>query len=205
MSRASLPAASGIVLAGGRSSRFGGDKLATSYRGRPLIDHAVMALAGLTTEVLLIVPPVGGAALSRDLATDRQVRLVRDPEPFGGPLVGVLAGLERAAESFALVVAADMPSLAAPVLSAMLRALDNSEDVLVALEFRGRIEPLPLAMRVGSATTLARRLLGSGERSLRAFVAASGAAGLPEIDWRPLDPAAETLTDIDTAADLPGE
>ena len=31
----------GIVLAGGRSSRFGSDKMAVDYRGRPLLFHAI--------------------------------------------------------------------------------------------------------------------------------------------------------------------
>ena len=202
MSRSSLPAASGIVLGGGRSSRFDGDKLAALYRGRPLIDHAVLALAEVTTEVLVLLPPVGEPPLSADLLRNSRVRVVRDPEPYGGPLVGLLAGLERVGEPLALVVGADMPSLAVPVLAAMLRALDNSEQSLVALDFRGRVEPLPLAIRVGSATALVRRLLGAGERSLRSLLASAGAARLPEIDWRPLDPAAKTLTDVDTRADL---
>jgi molybdopterin-guanine dinucleotide biosynthesis protein A len=199
---ASVPAASGILLAGGRSSRFGGDKLAAPYRGRPLIDHAVLALLEIATEVLVLVPPVGDVPLTMDLAKSRHVRLIRDPEPFGGPLVAVLAGLERAAESLAIVAGADMPSLGLPVLGAMLRALDNSEHALVALDFRGRVQPLPLAVRVGSATPLVTRLLGTGERSLRSLLTAGGAARLPEVDWRPLDPAADTLRDIDTRADL---
>ena len=202
MNRISVPPASGIVLAGGRSSRFRGDKLAASYQGRPLIDHAVLALAGLTTQVLVLVPPVGDAPLSASLARDTRIRLVRDPEPFGGPLVALLAGLERSGESLAIVAGADMPALAPGVIGTMLRKLDNSEHVLVALEFRGRVEPLPLAVRVGAATPLVRRLLGTGERSLRSFLAVNGAAHIPEIEWRPLDPAAETLTDIDTRADL---
>jgi molybdopterin-guanine dinucleotide biosynthesis protein A len=202
MNRIGVPAASGIVLAGGRSSRFGADKLAARYRGKPLIDHAVLALSGLTTEVLVLVPPVGDAPLSAGITRTVRIRLVRDPEPFGGPLVALLAGLERAAEPLAIVAGGDMPSLSPPVLGAMLRALDNSEHVLVALEYRGRIQPLPLAVRVGATTPLARRLLGTGERNLRSLLTSTGAARLPEIDWRPLDPAAETLTDIDTPGDL---
>jgi molybdopterin-guanine dinucleotide biosynthesis protein A len=199
---ASVPAASGILLAGGRSSRFGGDKLAASYRGRPLIDHAVLALAEIATEVLVLVPPVGDAPLTVDPGRGPPVRVIRDPEPFGGPLVALLAGLERAAESLAVVAGGDMPSLAPTVLGAMLRALDNSEHALVALDFRGRVQPLPLVVRVGSATPIVRRLLGTGERSLRSLLTAGGAARLPEADWRPLDPAAITLRDIDTRADL---
>jgi molybdopterin-guanine dinucleotide biosynthesis protein A len=199
--RSSLPAASGILLAGGRSSRFDGDKLATQYRGRPLIDHALGALAEITSEVLVLVPPIGDPPLSAALGETR-ARIVRDPEPFGGPLVGLLAGLEHAAESLALVAGADMPSLAPSVMAAMLRALDASQDDLVALDFRGRGQPLPIALRVGSATQRVSRLVGSGERSLRALLTGPGVAHLAEVDWRPLDPAADTLRDIDTRADL---
>ena len=39
-----------IVLAGGRSSRFGRDKLAESIDGRPLLDRAVEAVGVTCTE-----------------------------------------------------------------------------------------------------------------------------------------------------------
>ena len=202
MTKPPIPAASGIVLAGGRSSRFGSDKLAETLRGRPLLDHAIAALAGVTTEVLVVVPPVVEAPISPKSRSTATVHIVRDSEPFGGPLVGLLSGLERAAEPLAIVVGGDMPGLEPAVLRAMLRALDNSENAIVALEFRGRVQPLPMSVRVGAVTPLARRLLGSGERSLRSVLTVGRAARLPEVDWRSLDPAAATLIDIDTRADL---
>jgi hypothetical protein len=54
-------------------------------------------------------------------------------------------------------------------------------------------------------TGVAGRLLATGERSLRALLSSSGVAHLAEIDWRPLDPGAETLRDIDLRADLASE
>ncbi len=39
---------SGIVLAGGRSRRFGADKLTTDVGGRPLLHHAITALAAVS-------------------------------------------------------------------------------------------------------------------------------------------------------------
>jgi molybdopterin-guanine dinucleotide biosynthesis protein A len=41
----------GIVLAGGRSTRFGSDKLAASLDGVPLVRRAVDALAAVTDGV----------------------------------------------------------------------------------------------------------------------------------------------------------
>jgi molybdopterin-guanine dinucleotide biosynthesis protein A len=202
MTAGRVPAASGIVLAGGRSSRFGADKLVAPYRGARLIDRAALALAEVTTEVVVVVPPGREAPMSPDLVADRRFRIVHDPEEFGGPLVGLLAGLERVGEPLALLAGGDMPTLVGAVLGAMLRALDLSEADTLALDYRGRPQPLPLAARVGASTSEVRRLLAAGERSLRALLAGRGLARLAEIDWRPLDPSAETLRDIDLPGDI---
>jgi molybdopterin-guanine dinucleotide biosynthesis protein A len=156
--------------------------------------------------VIVLLPPVGDPPpLPRTTGSDKvPVRVSRDPEPFGGPLVALLAGLERAGEPFALVVAGDMPGLAGPVLAALLRALDASPDVDAAvLEFRGRREPLPVALRVGAATIAAQRLLGEGERSIHALLRGLRTRELLEGEWRALDPTAATLTDVDVPGDLP--
>lgn len=200
-----LPAATGLVLAGGRSSRFGRDKLAERVGGRPLLEHAVVAVGSVVREVIVLLPPVGEPpALPRTLREGIPVRVVRDPEPFGGPLVALLAGLERAREPFVLVAGGDMPDLAGTVLAALLRALDASTDVDAAvLRFRGRRQPLPAAFRVGAATPAARRLLGDGERSIQALLRALRTRDLLEGEWRSLDPTAATLRDVDLPGDLP--
>jgi molybdopterin-guanine dinucleotide biosynthesis protein A len=200
-----LPAASGLVLAGGRSSRFGRNKLAEPLGGRPLLAHAVAAVGSVAREVIVLLPPVGDPpALPRSVGAERiPVRIARDPEPYGGPLVALLAGLERTREPFALVAAGDMPGLAGPVLAALLRALDASDDVDAAvLAFRGRRQPLPAALRVGAATTAARRLLGEGERSILALLRGLRTRELAEGEWRALDPTAATLRDVDVPGDL---
>ena len=201
---AALPAASAIVLAGGRSTRFGRDKLAEPVAGRPLLDHAILAVAGVAREVLVLVPPVGEIGrLARPPDSAVRVVVIRDPEPFGGPLVALLAGLERASEPFALVVGGDMPGLSPDVLAALLRALDASEADAVVLTFRGRRQTLPAALRVGVATQAARRLLSDGMRSLHALLGAVRIRELSEGEWRPLDPHAATLRDVDVPGDLP--
>ena len=198
-----LPAATAIVLAGGRSSRFGRDKLVEPVRGRALLDHAVLAAASVVREVLVLLPPVGDAPRLPRPETTVPIVAVRDPEPYGGPLVALLAGLERAREPFVLVVGGDMPELSRDVLAALLRALDVSEADAVVLGFRGRRQPLPMALRVGAATTAARRLLADGVRGLQPLVGALRTRELAEHEWRALDPAAATLRDVDRPEDLP--
>jgi len=199
-----LPAATGIVLAGGRSTRFGRDKLVEPVGGRPLVQHAVLAVAQATTEVLVVIGPVGdGPALPTPREAGVPVRLVHDPMPGGGPLVGLLAGLEHARESCVVVAGGDMPSLAPDVLRALLRKLGADADAeAVALERRGRREQLPIALRTGAATHAAKRLLADGERRLGTVLDALRTHDLPEGAWRPLDPDALSLRDVDVPGDL---
>ena len=191
-------AVTGIVLAGGRSARFGGDKLARDLDGRPVLQHVLERVREVASDVVIVRAPD---------ANDETpgARVVHDPEPFGGPLVGVLAGLEVAGEPMALIVGGDMPRLEPAVLSLLVRTLTaaDPQDVdAVALHGRGRVQPLPIAVRTGAATNAAQRTLGHGARSLTAWLDALRVRTLEEGDWRPLDPEAATLVDIDAPEDL---
>ena len=191
----------GIVLAGGRSSRFGSDKLVARVDGERLLDRAVAAVATVTSEVIVVAEP--GATREAPAAGSVPVRVVADPEAFGGPLVGLLAGLESASEPIVVVIGGDMPSVVPDVLGLLTGRLvtDPHRDAAI-LEARGRLVPLPVALRTGAATTVARRLIGDGERRLRAIVERLPTAVLGDAEWRPLDPRGDTLRDVDEPGDL---
>ncbi len=165
------PHVSGIVLAGGASKRFGSDKLEATLEGRTLLGRAIDAVAAVSTEVIVVVAP-GDDRLLPD-AGSVPVRRAEDPETHGGPLVGLLAGLERAREPLAIVAGGDMPTMSVDVLSALVRALaatEGASDAAVLVR-QGMERPLPAVLRNGAATQAARRLLAEDERSLRALLA----------------------------------
>ena len=192
---------SGIVLAGGRSSRFGSDKLAADLDGTSLLDRAVAGVAAVAAEIVVVLEP----GVERTVAAvDRPVRFVADPERHGGPLVGLLAGLEVVEQPLVLVVGGDMPDLRADVLRHLVRSLRASDPAVgaIALRSRGALAPLPVAVRTGAATDVARRLVGDGERRLRSLFDHLPTRILEEGEWRPLDPDEATLRDVDVPADL---
>lgn len=192
---------SGIVLAGGRSSRFGRDKLAQTVDGRPLLHHPVLALAAVCHEVIVVVAP-SGREPPLPVAAGVRVRIARDIEPFGGPLIGLLAGLEAAGGPIALLAGGDMPDLAPALLAFLVRDLLASEAQAVALHSRGFLQPMPSALRVGAALPIARRLVGLDERSLQGLLRELRAREIPDAEWRPHDPEARSLRDIDRPEDL---
>lgn len=81
----------GVVLAGGRSVRFGGEKAVALLAGRPLLSWAAERLRSVCSEVAVNVRPgTEGEALARA----QGLPLLYDAEGDAlGPLSGVKAGL----------------------------------------------------------------------------------------------------------------
>jgi len=192
--------ATGIVLAGGRSTRFGADKLGVTVAGRSLLAHTVTALADVCREIVVVLAPDGPEPV--DFAPPLTLRLIRDPSAHPGPLVGLLAGLEIAAAPLVVLVGGDMPALRPELLRCLLRMLVRSDADAVVPVRRGRPLPLPSALRLGATLPVARHLIASGERSLRGLFASLRSVELPEADWRPFDPDARSFLDVDRPADL---
>jgi molybdopterin-guanine dinucleotide biosynthesis protein A len=184
-----------IVLAGGRSSRFGRDKLAEPVDGRPLLEYAIDAVRAVAAEVVVVLPPGVDRALPAD------VIVAHDERAFEGPLAGVAAGLDALPEDIdrCLVVGGDMPTLSPAVLRLLISAVAAPGATAAVLDDGG---PMPMAVRPRAAAPAARALLADGERRLRALPERLSATVIAGAAWRVHDPAAATLRDIDTTDDL---
>ena len=194
-----------IVLAGGRSSRFGSPKLDAILDGRPLLDHVVELGLALSDDVVVALPGPSAPNTNADAPTvPATVRTVRDPEAFGGPLVGLAAALAAVDREVAIVLGGDMPRLRVQLLEPMVIVLGSHADVdAVVLGHSGAPRPLPLVIRTSAARDAARTILdGTGEHSLRALLAALPSRTIDEAHWRALDPTGDALSDIDNPSDL---
>ena len=196
-------AISGIVLAGGRSRRFGSDKLAARVGAGTLLDRSVAALASVAADVVVVVAPGDDRVPA---PSDVPLRIVADPQAHGGPLVGLLTGLEAVDQPLVVVVGGDMPDLRPDVLRLLARTLASEPTIDgVVLRSRGALVPLPAAVRTGAATDWTRRLVGDGERRLRSLFERLPTRILEEGEWQPLDPDGDTLRDVDVPEDLPAD
>ena len=75
-----------VVLGGGRSARFGSDKLAIDVGGAPLLLHAVDAARGVARQVVVVGRPA--------VPLPEGVVVVADSQPHAGPYAAVLDGID---------------------------------------------------------------------------------------------------------------
>lgn len=160
---------------------------------RTLLGHVVAQMREVVQDVVVVGRP--------DLALpelDGVVRVDDDPSyEGGGPLVGILAGLERLGElgtQVAFVGTCDSPLMSAAHVRAMVEHVAQSG--AIPRQSDGRTHPLAGAVVVAAALESARELVREGERSARALHRAVGSVVVEE----PPDPRA--LTPCNTPEDF---
>jgi molybdopterin-guanine dinucleotide biosynthesis protein A len=189
----------GVVLAGGRSERFGRDKLAEEYEGRPLLHHPVLRLLEVCDRVVVVLAP---GASEPPMPAGAPVAFAWDAIEGEGPLRGLSAGLEVANAEWIVLAGGDMPDLRPPVLLEMLRAALETGVVVVTLADGGKERPLPCVLRSAPAVEAVGALLQAGRRSLRDMLAAVTGIVIDEPTWTALDPERRSLTDVDEPGDI---
>ncbi|MGH7277685.1 MAG: molybdenum cofactor guanylyltransferase [Candidatus Rokuibacteriota bacterium] len=95
----------GVIQAGGKSTRMGGEpKALLALGGRRIIERVVEAVAPAVDDLLLVTN-------SPDLYAFLRLPMVPDVYPDRGSLGGIYSGLEAASGAAAFTVACDMPFL----------------------------------------------------------------------------------------------
>lgn len=179
--------------------RFGRDKLAETYRGAPLLHHAVLRLAEVCGDLVVVLAP---DAAEPSMPIGVPARFVRDPTEGEGPLAGAHAGLGAVRAELALLAGGDMPDLQTRVLLEMLQVADSAPVEAVALRDGDRVRPLPCIVRTHRAADVSHALLHDGRRALVDLLNALRLAVVDEPTWRSLDADGRTLFDVDVPSDL---
>ena len=123
----------GVVLAGGQSSRMGRDKALIELDGITLLDRAVDLLRPHTREVLVIGDP--------DKYKPEHATVIPDDRPGKGPLGGLVTALKHARYVRLIVLACDLPNISDRLLIHLKNELIGDYDAVVP-RHEGFIEPL---------------------------------------------------------------
>lgn len=129
---------SGVVLAGGKSSRMGTAKALLPFDDTPLIVHIVTGLKRLFAEVIVVA------------AADQQLpplpaTVVHDDVAYQGPVGGLCYGLAAVREEAAFVTSCDSVFLNPSLVLHLVSRLDDYD--VVVPQWDGRLQPLHAVYR----------------------------------------------------------
>lgn len=182
----------GIVLAGGRSTRMGQDKASLPFGDDTFLAHSLRVVGSIADELIVVArsdqawPGLAPA-----------VRVVHDPVENLGPLAGIAAGLDASTTEVNVIVACDMPLINPAVLRRLIE-LRGDADICVAVA-DGHASPLCAVYRTSVGTT-ARGLLAAGERRVMTLLDRVQTKRVDAAVFRDLDPHLDTFTSCDTPA-----
>ena len=124
----------GVIQAGGRSTRMGGrPKALMELGGRPIVERVLAAVAPAVDDLLLVTN-------TPDLYASLGLPMVADVYPDAGSLGGIYSGLKAAPGEAAFTVACDMPFLH-PAVVRLVVARAGEADVVIP-RVGGQLETL---------------------------------------------------------------
>jgi molybdopterin-guanine dinucleotide biosynthesis protein A len=164
----------GVLLAGGRSQRFGAEKAVARF-GDALMMDAVAERFAMFPRLAVSARP-GSAAAERARAMGLDVVFDADDAP-SGPLAGVAAGMswaQRSGLAYLATAPCDAPLLPRDMFATLLRAMHGAPAVFSATS-KGE-HPLCAVWRVDLRPVLQRALAGGRHPPVRSVLAGMGAA-----------------------------
>jgi molybdopterin-guanine dinucleotide biosynthesis protein A len=189
------PSVAGLVLAGGRSLRFGADKAVALLGGRPLLMWAALRLQASCCEVAVSVRPHTEAEA---LARGHGLPVLHDaPGDADGPLAGVRAGLAWAAEIGASALAVspcDAPLLPEDLFARLIEAA--GQGAAMAQNSEG-LQPLCAVWPVTALAAVSEALAGGAHPPTWRVLEALGAVA---VHFEPPEAFANLNTREDLAA-----
>jgi molybdenum cofactor guanylyltransferase len=189
----------GIILAGGGSTRMGKNKAMLPLPGNQavtFVEHLAAQLVACFAETLIVARDQAQAASYAYPG----VHVTHDKTPGFGPLMGLYSGLSAIHTRHALVVAVDMPCIQPALLSFLLSQPLVADTLLVPVAFN--IPQVLLAIYPRSVLSLIEKLIRQGRRDLRCLLEVAPVHFIEEVQLRQVDPQLRSFININTPEEL---
>ena len=179
-----------VILAGGRSSRMGGDdKGLIEFRGKPMISFACEVVKEKVSTILI--------SANRNLSTYKAYgEVIEDNlDDYQGPLADISAALSRCSTPYLLVLPCDSPLVSGEFIDELIAGMECSlSQICVAHD--GQIMHATFAMIKSNMQSSLSDFLASGERKMALWYRQQQLARVDVSDHL------EALTNINRMEDL---
>lgn len=185
---------SGVILAGGLGTRYGGENKAfLRVGGRRILDRLFAVYRQIFDEIILVTNNP-----AEFLEWDALI--VSDIFPFRSSLTGVHAGLFYASHPFAFFSACDTPFLKKEIVEAVLERIDPADDLIIPQTSAG-LEPLCAAYSK-RCLKVAEDHLRQNKLKIQLALQRGRIKRIPEKRLREKDPDLVSFFNVNTPEDL---
>jgi molybdopterin-guanine dinucleotide biosynthesis protein A len=182
----------GVILAGGKSSRYGTNKALVKINGIPLIENVIRVMGSLFQDLVLITnTPDEYAYLELPMYEDLIKGL--------GPIGGIYTALNSITNDAGFFVACDMPALNPDLIRHMVGIRDDFD--VVVPEISGKMEALH-ALYAGRCIPALRRLIDRHEYQTIRFFSEVSVRHVKENEIRRFDPELRSFFNINRPEEL---
>jgi molybdopterin-guanine dinucleotide biosynthesis protein A len=185
----------GIILAGGKSLRFGRNKATEKIAGMTLVERVIKQLSSITREIILVTNEDSSQFAKFDF-----LDVVSDIYPAKGPLGGIYTGLIASHTAANIVVACDMPFLNAALLSYMVE-ISPGFDAVIPRWPNNQIEPLH-GIYSGSCIPVMKKRLEDNRLSISECLKEMRVRYFTQAEFSKFDPEFQSFFNINNQADI---
>ncbi|RLA00377.1 MAG: molybdenum cofactor guanylyltransferase, partial [Gammaproteobacteria bacterium] len=138
MITSSLPSVTGVILAGGKARRMGGeDKGLLSYKHKPLISYVINILESQVDQLVI------NANRNIDSYQAFEYPVIADSlDNFCGPLAGMLSAMQAVDTDYILTAPCDSPSISPQLRQRMMETLLVEQADLAVAHDGERLQPV---------------------------------------------------------------
>ncbi len=182
----------GVVLAGGNSSRMGIDKASLIIDGKKMISYVIDALKEVFSDIIVVTKDANDIPISG-------VKTIADSISGCGPLVGIYSALSSCDTPYCFVIACDMPCVDPDLVRWMVNC-GGDYDAFVP-KLGGFFEPL-FALYSNKCLDPIKQNLARGDYRVRSVFSKVNVGYADESDLRIIDPQLRSFVNINTREDL---
>jgi len=155
---------SGIILAGGRSSRMGQDKALKQFNNRALIEFTIQKIQHQVNSIII------NTNQNQQDYLQFGYPLVADVDPNRlGPLSGIYSSLIAIKTNWAFVTACDTPYLPKDIVTRLYHEVQQTNKLIAVVATNNKIQPLVLLLHKDLSQSIIE-FITSGDRKTQQWI-----------------------------------
>lgn len=187
-----------LILAGGSSERFGGEKAFFEIDGEPMIQHVVKTVSKLSKEIVISCR----SNKEKLLRMFPGAKILRDEYGRKGALTGLMSALPKIDSEYVALVTCDCPKISSGVIKFLFERAKN-HDGAVPRWPNGYVEPLQAVYRTKGLRRAVSDAWRDGEMRLTEVLKRlRDISYVPMENIRKVDPKLESFVNVNSPEDI---